>query len=92
MENLAITTFYTPVFEGGAKGQPVPFTIEVKGLPLEYAVQVLKEMPYAIQRGDLQNKGLFHGPSDLRWRRREQLLVRKNWTRSSSGSSASSSN
>ncbi len=51
-EPLAITTFYTPVFEGGAVGQPVPFTLVVQGLPLAEAGKVMNQIRMPFQMND----------------------------------------
>jgi RNA polymerase sigma factor (sigma-70 family) len=50
---LEVTTFLTPIFEGGAVGQPIPFTVEIKGLPEKYAEQVLKQISAPLE--DLRN-------------------------------------
>jgi RNA polymerase sigma factor (sigma-70 family) len=42
--SLRITAFYTPVFEGGAVGQPVPYSVEIKGLPLDEASKFMKRI------------------------------------------------
>ncbi len=36
-----IWTFYTPLFEGGAIGQPVPFSVEINGVPAEEARELM---------------------------------------------------
>ncbi len=47
---LRITTFYTPVFEGGAVGQPVPYTMEIPANIPESIQKQMLEMAERLSR------------------------------------------
>ena len=61
VQPFKITTFYTPVFEGGAIGQPVPYSVEVSGMPTKELQEEL--MGYLMGASDqfLKKKG-FNPP------------------------------
>ncbi|HLN27538.1 MAG TPA: hypothetical protein VK395_07315 [Gemmataceae bacterium] len=55
---ILITTFYQPIVEGGALGDPMPFQLEISGQPPELLGALLKRMLDAIQPGNLKREKL----------------------------------